>query len=375
MAQILSHHTVVRDGWHNMCTDLCFWRDTFWLVYTRTSAHVAPDGVVVLLRSADLRRWHEVAVLGTPNDARDAKLAATDDELLVFCTDSYFEQVEGRKRQVAYPYVFFSDDGHRWSAPTKIGDRNYWLWRVRLHEGVFYCAEKGGELLSSRDGRTWTSVSKIPGDEGRSPQELQEIRKNDHRTTSRFNEADVLVLPDGELWCVSRTKREPDQHSLLYTSRPPYEEWSCVDLETQIHCPALCASAGQVYVAGRRNPIAPWIPQHSPAGNTGIFRLDRDGVEPVFALPSDGDAAYPGLVSLEPDRLIVSYYSQHAYLSGALEGERKDSPHLARWGVLRREEPGQELPPGYELAHYKSGPVDIFVAEIDVATESVATSF
>ena len=38
MAQILSHCTVVRDGWHNMGSDLCFWRDTFWLVHARTSA-------------------------------------------------------------------------------------------------------------------------------------------------------------------------------------------------------------------------------------------------------------------------------------------------------------------------------------------------
>ena len=44
----------------------------------------------------------------------------------------------------------------------------------------------------------------------------------------------------------------------------------------------------------------------------GIFLLDRSGV----ALPSDGDAAYSGLLSLETDRLIISYYSQHAYLRG-----------------------------------------------------------
>jgi len=374
MAQILFHRTVVRDGWHNMCTDLCFWRDTFWLVYARTSAHVAPDGAIVLLRSADLRRWDEVAVLRTPNDARDAKLAAAGDELFVFCTDSHFEPIAGRKRQVAYPYLFASDDGYRWSAPTRIHDRNYWLWRVRSHEGLLYCAEKGGELLSSQDGRKWTLISRIPDDEGTSPQELQEIRKLDHRTTPQFNEADVIFRPDGELWCVSRTRREPDQHSLLYTSPPPYAEWSCVDLGVLIHCPALCESAGRVYVAGRRDPTASWIPQHSPAGNTGIFRLDRDGVTPVFALPSDGDAAYPGLLSLEPDRLIVSYYSQHAYLSGVVEGEKRHSPHLARWGVLRREEPGQ-VPPGYELAHYKTGPVDILVAEIDLAAENVAASF
>ena len=108
MAHIVSHHTVVRDGWHNMCSDLCFWNDTFWLVYDRTSAHSAPDGVVVLMRSADLRRWDEVAVFKTPHDARDAKLAATDDELFVFCADSHYETINGKVRQVAHSYVSVS---------------------------------------------------------------------------------------------------------------------------------------------------------------------------------------------------------------------------------------------------------------------------
>ena len=374
MAQILTQRTVVRDGWHNMCTDICFWRDTFWLVYNRTSAHSAPDGVVVVLRSADLRRWDEVAVLATPNDARDAKLAATDDELLVLCADSSYGVVAGRKRQIAHPYLFASEDGRRWSAPTQIHDRNYWLWRVRRHEGLFYCAEKGGELLSSADGRRWEFVSRIADDEGLDPRELREIRAVDHRTTAEFNEADLIFRPDGQLWCVSRTKREPGQHSLLYIADPPYEDWSCVDLKALIHCPALCASGDSVYVSGRRDPTASWIPQHAPAGNTGIFRLDADGVTPVLALPSDGDAAYPGLLSVEPDKLIVSYYSQHAYLSGALEADRSPSPHLERWGVLRREEPGQ-VTPRKELSHYKNGPADIYVAEIDLAAENKAAAF
>ena len=144
-----------------------------------------------------------------------------------------------------------------------------------------------------------------------------------------------------------------------------------MDLETLIHCPALCESGGKVYAAGRRDPTAPWIPQHSPAGNTGIFLLGRDGVTPVFALPSDGDAAYPGLLSLEADQLIISYYSQHAYLSGVVEGEKRHLPHMERWGALRRD----ATPPGYELSHFKTGPADIFVPEVDLAAENVEASF
>ena len=61
MAMIRNQRTVVRDHWHNMCTDLCYWHDNFWLVHMRTSAHNAPDGVAVVYRSADLMRWEQVA--------------------------------------------------------------------------------------------------------------------------------------------------------------------------------------------------------------------------------------------------------------------------------------------------------------------------
>lgn len=372
MAQILTHHTVVRDGYHNMCTDLCFWRDAFWLVHSRGSAHCSPDGVVVLHRSADLRRWSEVAVFKGPCDLRDAALTATDDELLLYAIDSHFEmESSGRERQIADTCVFTSDDGYRWSERKKAYEKNYWLWRVREREGTFYSPEKGGELLSSPDGREWSFHSRI-ADDGMSPQERQELREVEHRMTPNFNEADIIFRPDGEMWCVSRTKRD-GHHSLLYISKPPYKDWECVDLKTMIHCPALCESGGKVYVAGRSDVSVPWIAQPLPAGNTAIFELDRNGVTPVFALPSSGDAAYPGLVSLEAGRLIISYYSQHAYLGGVIEADKRSLHHIERWASLNRAAP----PPGYplELSHFKSGPSDIYIAEIDLEAEGKETSF
>ena len=373
MARVISHRTVVRDGWHNMGCDLCFWKDQFWLVHARISAHVAPDGIVVLHRSVDLERWDQVAVFKTPYDARDAKLVATDDQLFVYGADSHFEMEGKREREVVYHYAWSSEDGYKWSDPGQVYDRNYWMWRVRAHDGVFYCAEKGGELLSSPDGRNWTFVSRIPDDEGMSQQEFDDLRKVEHRMTPNFNEAAVIIRPDGEMWCVSRTKRGSGQHSWLYISKPPYKDWSRVDLEAMIHCPALCEFGGKVYVAGRRDPTAPWIPQHTPAGNTAIWKLDRDGLTPVFALPSEGDAAYPGLLMLEEDRLIIGYYSQHAYLGGVIDVVRKGGHYLERWGELNRAAPPADYPG--ELAHHKSGPADVFVAEIDLAAETVDRSF
>ncbi len=221
---------------------------------------------------------------------------------------------------------------------------------------TFYCAEKGGELLVGPDGLSWEHRAVIPTS---GAQPTDEPRP-DHRTTPSCNEADIHFRPDGELWCVSRSKRDPDD-SLFYWSRPPYEKWDCMDLGTRIHSPVFYECSGTVYVAGRVNPAGIWFPQHDPAGNTGIFRIDKSGVTPLLALPSDGDAAYPGLISPEPGRLIITYYSQHAYLSGTVGFSSYTQDFAKEWLDEER----------YPLSLELTGPSDIFVAEIDVEAENV----
>ena len=56
-----------------------------------------------------------------------------------------------------------------------------------------------------------------------------------------------------------------------------------------------------------------------------------------------------------------------------IEAEKKRRHHMVRWGELRRQAP----PPGYsrELSHHKTGPADIFVAEIDLAVVEDDSSF
>ena len=41
MPHIQWQRTVIRDGWHNMGTSLCFWRDCYWLVYSRHASHAS----------------------------------------------------------------------------------------------------------------------------------------------------------------------------------------------------------------------------------------------------------------------------------------------------------------------------------------------
>ena len=320
MVRIAWQRRVAYDGWHNAFTDLCRWRDSYWLVYRRGSTHVSPDGGIVVLRSVDLERWHEVTVLKTLGDDRDPKLCPTTDRLYVYF-GTWLPRPEGWPDERFGPlisHVSSTDDGVKWSDPVPLYERNVWLWRIRVHDDTLYCAAYGWEdprhkeqsfleLLVSKDGVSWEKHCRIADIE------------------DQPDESDLLFRLDGELWCITRSTRKPD-HSLFYISNPPYRVWERVDLGVTIHAPVICESQGKVFVAGRRRTDAPWIPQTTPLGNTGLFLVKRGAVEPILAFPSDGDAAYPGMVSPEAGRLIISYYSQHAYRSGVIQGI---SPHAS----------------------------------------------
>jgi hypothetical protein len=326
MAHILWQRTAVRDGWHNAFTDLCFWRDSYWLTFRRGSSHVSPDGTIVVLRSVDLKRWHEATRLKTSGDDRDPKLCPTEGRLYVFF-GTWLPRPRGWPDEQFGPMVSHTSsttDGTSWSEPSPAYKQNAWLWRIRRHKREFYCPAYGWDdprdktrsfldLLRSKDGLAWDRVGRIAGEE------------------DRPDEADLHFTPDGQIVCVSRSSRKPD-HSLLYSSSPPYESWERADLGTTIHCPILCETAGELYVAGRRRTDAPWIAQATPAGNTGIFRVKGRKVEPLLALPSDGDAAYPGLISMEPSKFLISYYSQHAYLGGVI-GHNNDASDIYLAGI------------------------------------------
>jgi len=273
------------------------------------------------MRSVDLQRWQQVAFLKTLGDDRDPKLCPTNNRLYVYF-GTWLPKPEGWPDERFGPlvtHVSFSEDGVQWSKPIPAYKQNYWLWRVRYHGGTFYSPAYGWDdpkekhksfldLLISEDGIKWEKKCRI-GEVNDQP-----------------DEADVWFQPsDDEVWCIARSTRKPD-HSLFYFSKFPYEKWECVDLKVTIHCPVFCETDGKLYVAGRRRIEAPWKPQSSPAGNTGIFIVEKGRVEPFLALPSYGDAAYPGLISPEPGKLLISYYSQHAYLSGAVSSQ---SPHSA----------------------------------------------
>jgi hypothetical protein len=361
-ATVTSIRPVVRDGWYNAWTDLIWWKEYFWLAHFRGLSHgivrstkgaIAGNTFSVILRSADLRRWHEAQVFEPPggivdgNGVDTAHLCASDDRLYAF----FREMSHGADDAMNHhSYVSWTEDGVRWSEPEALtvgGDFRPYTWRVRWYDGRFFCAlnylAEGHpiDLIVSDDGVHWSRHAEIaaPG----------------HDCSE---ESELHLRPDGELWCVIRTTGA----AAMFVSLPPYTEWKETQrLPAGCDAPVMCESGGHVYLAGRCAHSAQGVPGADGSmpfalqntfdhverpgvrsGTTGLYRLTRDRADLLVLMPPAYDSSYPGLVSLEPGKLIMSYYSDVGYVSG--EVPLKNFPEF----------------------RFKESECDIYVAEIDV---------
>ena len=363
-ARVTSIRPVVRDGWYNAWTDLIWWKEYFWLAHFRglshglarnTTGRIAGNTFSVILRSADLRRWHEAQVFEAPGGIVDgsgvdtAHFCATEDRLYAFFS---VHTPAPTGHILIRSCVSWTADGVRWSEPEPLSVDGFspHTWRVRWHEGRFYCAlhyrQKGTpfDLIASDDGVRWSKHAEIAA-------------AGAHGFTE---ESELHWRPDGELWCVVRTNA-----AVMYCSRPPYTEWEeKLVLAAGCDAPVMCESGGQVYLAGRcagsgsgepgpdgAMPFAlqnTFSSRESPfirSGTTGLYRLSRDRAELLVLMPPAFDASYPGLVSLEPGKLIMSYYSDVAYVSGEVR------------------------PRHFPEYRYKTSECDIYIAEIEVGDQ------
>ena len=346
-ALVTSFRVVVRDGWYNGFTDLALWKDYYWLAHRRGTGHGAPMSVgdtpegrtvsggnsfAVILRSTDLRRWHEAKVFEPPDGIVDrsgiasAHFCPTDDRLYTFMP------VQTPREQGTFGrlYCTWTDDGVRWAEPepVRMGDGYPYTFRVRHHDGRFYSAvnnagpENALDLITSDDGTNWTAHARIAAEH---PKLFTE-------------ESELHWLPHGELWCVVRSTGS----ALFYWAKPPYTEWSeVVDLGVRCDAPVVCTTNGKVYLAGRRATPGE-RPDVPGPGTTGLYELTRGKAKLLLSFPTGADAAYAGLVSPEPGKLVLSTYSDAAYLSGAVK-----LMHFPEY-------------------LYKRSECDIYVAEIDL---------
>lgn len=286
---------------HNAFTDLTYFKGRFICAFREARRHVSTDGKLRVLASKDGKKWQSLALLEDPKaDLRDPKLTVTPKgELMLTSAAAYRE----RDNQSPVPHdsiAYFSKDGVQWSAPVKIGDPNFWLWRANWHKDKAYMIgyetmSRNGvtRLYQSNDGRTFQTV--VPA----------------LHTENYTNESSIQFLTDGTAFCLLR--RDGGTKTALWgTAKPPYTQWHWTDLGVRIGGPQFL-----------RIPDGRWIGVvrlHSPTEHTAIVEISGT-IKELEALPSKGDSSYAGMVWRKGE-LWISYYSSH---------EGKASIYLARW--------------------------------------------
>ena len=294
------------NGEHNAFTDLIRWRDRYWLTFRSCpdGHQVAASASVIVLSSQDALTWHEEHRFSVPQrDPRDPHFLNFKDKLFVYTGTWYAgsgvlprEQYEINKH---LGYAAWTNDGKTWEGPRQLeGTYGHYIWRAAAHDGLAYLcgrrkagfseAESGrggsaimqGALLVSEDGLVWRYRSLFQETLG--------------------NETAFLFEPDGTLLALSR---EGSDQSQLARARPPYVDWKRTKLPTYIGGPLLAEWGGHQVVGGRRTTAA--------GPKTTLYWLKDEVLIPFAELPSAGDNSYPGLVTLDDGRGLVSWYSSH----------------------------------------------------------------
>ena len=275
---------------HNAFTDLVRYKDEWYCTFREGAAHVSPDGKLRIISSADGKAWESAALVSMHlRDLRDPKLCMTPHgEVMLVAAAA--PPAAGGKYQT---YAWFSKDLRTWSEPSKIGEEDFWLWRVAWHDGraysIGYGCKPGIEfvrLYASDDGRTFRPiVSKLlePG---------------------YPSESALVFLPSDTALCLLRRDARGQSSAQLGEATPPYTQWTFHDLGMQLGGPsAIRLPDGRLVAAGRVS---------TPREHTGLCWLNAapPSLEEFLPLPSGGDTSYPGLV-WHDSRLWVSYYSSH----------------------------------------------------------------
>lgn len=303
-AALVEHRKIWDQAPHNAFTDLIRFREHWFCVFREGQGHVSPDGALRVITSTDGRTWDSAALLTSPNsDLRDAKITVTPGGQLML---TGAEALHDKLRHTHQSLAWFSPDGRVWSDRHKIGDPNFWLWRVTWHGdrayGVGYgCGqEKSVRLYSSPDGKTFDTVVERLFDVG-------------------YPNETSIVFVDDDAYCLLRRDGQPGT-GLLGVARPPYREWSWKDLKVKIGGPHMIRLPDGRFVAAVRlydNPV-----------RTSLCWLDPQAgkLTEFLKLPSGGDTSYAGLV-WHDGLLWVSYYASH---------EGKTSIYLAKVRIAPR---------------------------------------
>lgn len=295
---------VFHNGEHNAFTDLIRFRDRFFLAFRSCpDGHsVHPTASIIVLSSASGSEWQQVYRFRVKNrDTRDPHFLVFKDRLFVYTGTWYADPTPTAAKDLDLNlhlgYAAWSDDGVSWHGPVMLeGTFGHYVWRASSFGGKAYlCGRRKIEFAvgPKGEGREVESLM-LESDDGliwRKRAVFQEIEGDE---TAFVFERDGTVVGVG---------RRPGTAQLL-RSKPPYDEWTRLDLGCSIGGP-LIVRWGDRYLVGGRHTTQDRGPK------TVFWWLIGDRLEQCAELPSGGDNSYPGFVELGPNSALISYYSSH----------------------------------------------------------------
>lgn len=293
---------------HNAFTDLIRFAGEWLCVFREGENHMSADGALRLIASPDGRRWASRARIAAPDaDLRDPKLSvAPDGRLMLLAGARLHDPSACTFRTLAW----FSRDGASWDGPQRIGDPDFWLWRVTWHAGSAYAL--------GYDCRDYERIRTYRSDDG-----TQFAPIADDAFTGGFPNESALAFHGDVAHCLLRRDDRPNS-GLWGTARPPYAAWQWQDLGVRIGGPHMLILPDGSAVAAVR--------LHDRRVRTSLCRIDPAAATftETLVLPSGGDTSYAGL-ALHDGRLWVSYYSSHEgktaiYLAQAAIDEAASPP-------------------------------------------------
>ena len=290
--ELISVDKVWDKAQHNAFTDLTCFNHALYMVFREGVDHVSAEGALRLLRSDDGGKvWVSAGLFELKErDLRDGKLAVFNDELLVFGAGPIREP----EPKALKSYVWRSSDGRKWSDSVKIVKDNEWLWRITpfqnsLYGVAYFPNEQDGyvALYQSLNGVDYQAI--VP--------KLSQA--------GFVNESGLVFDKDKHAHCLLR--RDPlfgaEQNALLGIAKPPYQDWSWLELDSRI--------GGPVSFLYKDRHLAV-VRLYDESVRTSLVEIHEmtGEIEELLSLPSGGDTSYAGVV-LEKNILKVSYYSSH----------------------------------------------------------------
>jgi hypothetical protein len=293
------------NGEHNAFTDLVRYQGRLYLTFRSCpDGHsVFPTSSIIVLASEDGREWRTVNRFSVPRrDVRDPHFLVFQDKLFVYTGGWYCGGTAEERREMNrhLGYAAWTDDGRAWHGPRMLdGTYGHYIWRAAAHGGKAYlCGRRKRDfveletreqneqvtesaLLESEDGFVWRRAGLFQEQYG--------------------NETAFLFEADASILAVARSGG--GRNAQICRSRPPYRQWSRVDLDRYVGGP-LVVRWGNRHLAGGRKLV-------SGQGRTTLYWLANDRLHEFAELPSGGDNSYPGFIELSPSKALVSYYSSH----------------------------------------------------------------